>query len=94
MFRSFRQLMERQIQKARGEGQLSGLAGQGKPLPEGPSDTLIDPDLAAGYRIMAEAHRQYTCMTEPDARKAAQSVLANLGMRNNITRDARKKFFR
>jgi len=31
--RSFRNLIERQIKKAEAEGQLTGLGGEGKPLP-------------------------------------------------------------
>ena len=48
-------LIERQIQKARLKGELNNLPGEGAPLPERPGDAYIDPGLAAGFRVMAEA---------------------------------------
>ena len=48
-------LAERQIQKARLKGQLQGLQGEGKPLPDRPGDAFISPGDAVGFRIMAEA---------------------------------------
>ena len=48
-------LAERQIQKARLKGQLQGLQGEGKPLPDRPGDAFISPSDAVGFRIMAEA---------------------------------------
>ena len=55
MMRAFRNLVERQIGKAAAEGGLSGLQGEGKPLPDRSSEALVDPALAAGHRIMAQA---------------------------------------
>lgn len=110
MTRSLRNLSERQMLKARAEGQLSDLPGEGKPLPHRPEDALIDAGLAAGHRIMAaagvkpeefdlkeklDAARQaYARTTDPDDRKAAMAEIAGLELRYNIARDARRRFFR
>ena len=48
-------LIERQIQKARLKGDLENLEGEGAPLPERPGDAFVEPGLAAGFRVMAEA---------------------------------------
>ncbi|ABF64707.1 DUF1992 domain-containing protein [Ruegeria sp. TM1040] len=110
MIRAFRSLIERQMAKAAQSGQLSGLEGEGKPLPDRSGEALVDPGLAAGVRIMAEAgavpeefplkkqldaaRAAYPKITDPDARKAAMAELADLEMRYNMARDARKAFFR
>ena len=52
---NWHRLTEARIRKAEAEGTLSGLAGEGRLLPERPGDALIDPSDAVGYRIMAEA---------------------------------------
>ena len=110
MSRSFRNLTERQILKTQAEGKLTGLEGEGKPLPDHPEEALVDPGLAAGHRIMAEAgvrppefdlkdqlddaRRAYAGLTDPEEKRAAMARIADLEMRYNIARDARKKFFR
>ena len=110
MVRSWHKLTERQIQKAMAEGKLSKLEGEGKPLPLRSSDALVDPGLAAGHRIMAEAgvrpqefdlkeqledaRRKFTQLTDPQERKAAIARIADLEMRYNMARDARRAFFR
>ena len=48
-------LAERQIQKARLKGELQGLAGEGKPLPDRPGDAFVSAGDAVGFRMMAEA---------------------------------------
>ena len=48
-------LAERQMLKARMKGQLQGLAGEGKPLPDRSGDAFVSAGDAAGFRIMAEA---------------------------------------
>jgi hypothetical protein len=53
MMRSFRNLIERQIKKAEAEGQLTGLEGEGKPLPK--RHDTEDPATAVGHSIMARA---------------------------------------
>ena len=55
MLRALRTLIERQILKARAEGKLSGLAGEGKPLPDRSGEAHVDAGTAAGLRLMAEA---------------------------------------
>lgn len=108
MLRSFRNLVERQIQKASAEGQLTGLQGEGQPLPDRSGEAFTDPATAAGIRIMAEAgvkpeefrikaeldaaRRAYTDLTDPGARKAAMARISDLEMRYNLARDARRRF--
>lgn len=101
-------LIERRILKARSEGQLQNLPGEGKPLPDRTGDALVDPGLAAGYRIMAEngvlpeefrlkrqvaeAKERLAGLTDPVERKAAMAALADLEMRFAIAQEARQKF--
>ncbi|MBY5934842.1 DUF1992 domain-containing protein [Tateyamaria omphalii] len=108
MSRGFRRLIERQIEKARVQGQLSGLEGEGKPLPARPEQAVVDPADAAGFRIMAQAgvvpeeieikramdaHRAHLAtLRDESARKVAMKKLAQLELRYNIAREARKKF--
>ncbi|MFC3616251.1 DUF1992 domain-containing protein [Lutimaribacter marinistellae] len=108
MIRSFRNLIERQILKARAEGQLDHLEGEGKPLPDRSGEG--DAALAAGHRIMAEAgvipeefrlkkeldaaRKAYPQLSDPAKRKAAMARIADLEMRWNMARDARRSFFR
>ncbi|UWR95022.1 DnaJ family domain-containing protein [Phaeobacter inhibens] len=110
MIRAFRNLVERQISKAQAEGQLQGLEGEGKPLPDRKGEAFEDAGLAAGMRMMAQAgvlpeefplktqlsaaRREYATLTDPDARKAAMAKISDLEMRYNMARDARKSFFR
>ena len=109
MLRSVRNLIERQVQKARAEGQLDGLEGEGKPLPDR-SGEANDPALAAGMRIMAQAgvkpeefdlkeelsqaRREYLTLTDLKEKKAAMIRIADLDMRYNLARDARRRFLR
>ena len=101
-------LAERQIQKARLKGQLQGLQGEGKPLPDRPGDAFISPGDAVGFRIMAEAgvlpkeitlkklviiqRAHLATLTDPAARKAAMAKLADLEMRQAIAEESRRKF--
>ncbi|UWQ54934.1 DnaJ family domain-containing protein [Leisingera caerulea] len=110
MTRAFRSLIERQLAKAQAEGQLQGLEGEGKPLPDRSGEALADPAMAAGMRIMAQAgvvpeefrlkaeldaaRKDYAALTDPQARKAAMAHIADLEMRCNMARDARKSFLR
>jgi len=103
-------LAERWMLKARAEGKLSGLEGEGKPLPDRSADAFIDPADAAGFRIMAaagvvpeeieyakkieKARAALAALTDPAEIKAAQKVLADLEMRRAIAMEARKKFLR
>ncbi|CUH99784.1 DnaJ family domain-containing protein [Leisingera aquaemixtae] len=110
MIRAFRNLIERQLAKAQAEGQFQGLEGEGKPLPDRSGEAHLDAGLAAGLRIMAEAgvvpeefrlqadldaaRKDYTALTDPQARRAAMARISDLEMRCNMARDARKSFFR
>lgn len=101
-------LAERQIQKARLRGQLQGLEGEGRPLPDRPGDAFVAPGDAVGFRIMAQAgvlpeeialkkqaaaqRAHLASLTDPAARKAALAELARLEMRQAIAEEARRKF--
>lgn len=103
-------LTEAQIRKAEAEGKLRGLQGEGRPLPRRPGDALIDPGDAVGFRIMAEAgalpeeitlkaqldaaRADWQAATDPDDKRRLMSRIADLQMRYEIARDARRKFMR
>ncbi|MBW4707704.1 DUF1992 domain-containing protein [Roseobacter sp. YSTF-M11] len=106
--RSFRSLIERQIAKARAAGGLSGLKGEGKPLPDRPVENAQEASMSAGMRIMAEAgvvpeefglkkqldaaRKAYADCRTDAARKEAMARLADLELRYEIAREARRKF--
>lgn len=106
----FSRLVERRIEKARLEGRLQGLAGEGKPLPEHPEAAFVTAAEAAGFRIMAEAgalpeeivlkkrvaalQADLAGLTDPEARKAALAEIARLQMRQAIAEEARRRFLR
>jgi len=110
MSRALDRLAERQMQKALAEGKLSGLEGEGKPLPERPGDAFVDPGDAMGFRIMAEAgvlpeeialkkdiiaaRARLASLTDPDAQKKVMAELAELEMRKGIAEEARRRFLR
>lgn len=103
-------LAERQIQKARLKGQLQGLEGEGKPLPDRPGDAFISAGDAAGFRIMAQAgvlpeeitlkkeaaaqRAHLATLTDPAQRKAAMAELARIEMLQAIAEESRRKFLR
>lgn len=104
----FDKLTERQILKAQLEGKLTGLAGEGKPLPDHPEEAYITPADAAGFRIMAEAgvlpeeiilkkqadalRMQLQGVTDEAARKALMAQLSDIEMRRAIAEEARRRF--
>lgn len=106
--RSLRTLIERQIAKARASGRMSGLKGEGKPLPDRPVETTDAASLSAGMRIMAEAgvvpeefnlkkqleaaRKSYAACASDAERKEAMATLADLELRYEIAREARRKF--
>ncbi len=110
MANMFSKLAERWMLKARAEGTLSGLEGEGKPLPDRTGDAFVSAGDAVGYRMMAEAgalpeeillnreidavRAELADLTAPAARKAAMAKLARLEMRRNIAQEARRKFMR
>lgn len=103
-------IAERWMRKAEAEGKLSGLAGEGAPLPDRPGDAFVDPGDAIGFRIMAEAGvlpeeitlgkaiaeqtKILADITEPSARKAAMAELARLETKRGIAEEARRKFLK
>lgn len=103
-------LVEQQIRKAEAEGKMSGLDGEGKPLPDHPEEAYLDPADAIGHRIMAEAgavpeevllNRQLEAARTAylDARgtpeeKAKMAEIAALQMKLAIAREARRAFLK
>ena len=103
-------LIERQILKARAEGRLQGLDGEGEPLPDRSGEAYLDAGEAAAFRMMAEAgvvpeeitlkkriaaHKaRMNDITDPEARKVAMAELAQLTMRQSIAEEARRKFLK
>lgn len=103
-------LTEARIRKAEAAGELSGLAGEGKPLPERPGDALIDPGDAVGFRMMAEAgalpqeirlkaeldqaRADWQAATDPTRKKALMARIADLQLKHEIAREARRKFLK
>lgn len=103
-------MAERRMLRARAEGKLSGLEGEGKPLPDRTGDAFIAPGDAVGFRIMAEAgvlpeeillkkqaaaQRAYLAtLADPVARKVAMAELARLEMRQAIAEEARRRFLK
>ena len=103
-------LVERRILKAGAEGQMQNLPGEGEPLPDRSGDAHVDPGLAAGYRIMAEAgvvpeefrlkkeidtlSERLSTVTDPEARKTLQNQISVLETKRGIAIDARRKFHR
>ncbi|MEQ9260822.1 MAG: DUF1992 domain-containing protein [Roseovarius sp.] len=106
----FDRLVERRILKARAEGQLQGLEGEGKPLPDRSGEAHLDAGEAAGFRMMAEAgvlpeeiilkkkiealKARMATITDTEARKSAMAELAHLTLRQAIAEEARRKFLR
>lgn len=103
-------LAERQIQKARLKGDLQGLEGEGKPLPDRPGDAFISAGDAAGFRIMAQAGvlpeeitlkkqvaaklEELATLTDDAARRKAMAELAELQMKQAMAEEARRRFLR
>lgn len=103
-------LAERQMLKARAEGKLSGLAGEGEPLLDRPGDPFIDPGDALGFRMMAEAgvlpeeitlakaiaeaKARYSAAPDDAARQKAMAKIADLELRRAIAAEARRAFLK
>ena len=110
MARWLERLAERRMLKARAEGKLSGLAGEGKPLPEHPEAPFVDAGEAVGYRIMAEhgalpeevglrkaleaAKADYAITKTEADKRTAMAKIAELDMKLSIAVEARRKFMR
>ncbi len=103
-------LAERQIAAARAKGQLDGLEGAGKPLPDRPGDAYISAGDAIGFRIMAEAgvippeitlkkqaaaeRAHLATLTDEATRKRSMARLADLEMRQAIAAESRRAFLK
>jgi hypothetical protein len=101
---------EQQIAAARAKGQLQGLQGEGKPLPDHSADAFVSAGDAVGFRIMAQAgvlpeeitlkkqaalqRAHLATLTDPDARRAALGKLAQIEMRQAIAEESRRKFLK
>ena len=100
-------IAERMMLKARAEGKLSGLEGEGKPLPDRP---VADTGVSAGFRIMAQAgvlpeeivlkkqviaaQERLAGLPEGPERDALLAEIARLQMRQAIAEEARRRFLR
>ncbi len=107
MDRRFNTLIEQQIAKARAEGKLSGLEGEGKPLPR---QMAGDMAMEIATRIMAEAgavpeefklkkmlddaRAAYKSAEGDEAKRVAMALIADLEQRFNVAVEARRKFMR
>ncbi len=106
--RSYRELIERQIQKAIAEGKLKGLQGEGKPLPDRSGQAFTDMATQVAVRIMADAgvlpeefrlkklleaaRQSYHDSTGDEERRIAMALIAELELRYNVAVEARKRF--
>ena len=100
-------IAERMMLKARAEGKLTGIEGEGRPLPDRPIETH---STAAGFRIMAQAgvlppeivlkkqviaaRARLADMPEGPERAALLAEIARLQMRQAIAEEARRRFMR
>lgn len=104
----WQRLVERRIAAANARGQLSGLNGEGAPLPDRTPGAFVDPGTAVGFGIMAEAgvlpeeivlKRRVSAVRSAlaEAAKGAERIvapkaLADLELRLAIAEEARRKF--
>ena len=102
----WRDMAEHQIQKARAEGKLDNLKGQGEPLPRRKTGDIV----SSGMAMMAEAGvlpreielkkeadrllKQMKDVCDPVEKKALSRRLADVQMRLAIEQEARRRFFR
>ena len=106
----FNRAAERQIAAARARGQLQGLAGEGKPLPDRPGDAYISAGDAVGFRIMAEAgvlpqeivfkkqaaelRAHLATLVDAAARRSVMARLAEVEMKQAIAEESRRAFLK
>ena len=110
MSRSFRLLVEQQINKAIAEGELDHLEGHGKPLPDRSGEAFTDVATQVAIRIMAEAgalpeefkikkllepaRHAYRNAETDEEKRLAMALIADLEQRYNIAVEARRRFMR
>lgn len=103
--KGYEHIVERQIQEALEDGRLSGLPGEGKPLPRR-SDAFVDPIEAAGFQMMAkngavpeelrlrkalaEARAAYAASTDADEKQRLMRQITDLDLRHNMARERRR----
>lgn len=103
-------LAERRMLKARAEGKLSGLAGEGKPLPDRAGEAFLDAGEAVGFRMMAAAgvlpeeivlkkqveavRAELAAATDETARRPLMARLSELMMKQAIAEESRRKFLK
>ena len=95
---------------AEARGELSGLEGEGNPLPDRPGHAFSSAADAVGFRIMAKAgvlpeeitfrkqaaaqREHLATLTNPEERKAAMAELARLELKQAMAEEARRAFLR
>ena len=110
MSRSLQRLIEEHIAKAIAEGQLTGLDGEGKPLPDRSGEATGDTTTAIAMRIMAEAgavpeefkwkkaldaaRATFAEASSEEEKRAAMALIAELDLRYNIAVEARRAFLK
>ena len=98
-------IAERRIEEALAEGELTGLAGEGRPLPERDPDPFGDPLYRAAVEAMRdagvvpeeitlgrrvdEARRQLREIHDPEERRAKLAELTDLDLRRTMLRERR-----
>lgn len=103
-------LAERRMLLARATGQLSGLSGEGKPLPDRTGDAFVSAGEAVAFRLMAEAgalpeeitlkkaadaqRAVLADLTDPSERQVALARLAEIEMRREMAVEARRRFMK
>ncbi len=108
MDRSLRTQIERQILKAIAEGKLSGLDGEGQPLPDHSGEAYTDAATQAAVRMMAEAgtlpeefaikgllekaRQSWRDARTEDEKRTAMTRITDLELRYNLAVEARRKF--
>jgi len=110
MSRSLSRQVEQQIAKAIAEGQLDGLDGEGKPLPDRSGEATGDAVTAIAMRIMADAgavpeefkwkkaldaaRESYQATQSEEEKRVAMALIAELELRYNIAVEARRAFLK
>ena len=103
-------LTERQIRKALAEGRLSGLEGEGRPLPDRSGEAFTDMATRVAVRIMAEAgavpeefrlkaaldaaRAAWRAAEGPDEKRLAMALIADLELRYHSAVEARRRFMK
>ncbi|MBD3804942.1 MAG: DUF1992 domain-containing protein [Thioclava sp.] len=103
-------IAERRMLKARAEGKMAGLEGEGKPLPDRSGEAHLDAGEQVAFRMMAAAGvlpeeielkkkvaaaKEILAAAKTEAeRKSAMAALSELMMKQSIAEEARRKFLK